>query len=333
MRRTARTLVSLVAVMAVAAAANAELIEKDFHESFEVTEGVSLRLEYGDGDVTITPWEKDVIDVVVRYRADVKVVGFGTHAGFDVEFRQTDDRVTVRGIEGGSSGIYILHYVDEYDYTYEIKAPTYTVLDLRGDDGDLELAGWRADIECRTDDGDVKLTDVDNVNTEIWIEDGDVKLTGLTCDVVVKSDDGDITLVKSEVPHALFSMEDGDLRVVDCAGSFDASLDDGDVRMDGVTVSVLDIRGQDGDVDLDISSDGDIHVNVSTDDGDVGIRLAGGLSFAYLVTVDDGYVNIAVDGATDTESSEHRVSGRVGEGGGLVRVSTNDGDVELSTVE
>ena len=36
-------------------------------------------------------------------------------------------------------------------------------------------------------------------------------------------------------------------------------------------------------------------------------------------------------GETEAESGEHRMSGRVGTGGGLVRVSTADGSVELTT--
>jgi translation initiation factor IF-1 len=335
-RRMMRALVLCLAaagILALAQSAPAEEIDKDFHRAFDVAEGVTLRLDYGDGDVSVTPWDKDVIDVTVRYHAEVKVVGFGKETGFDVEFRQDADRVTVRGIEGGSQGIYILNYVNQYEYTYAVKAPSYAVLDLSGDDGDLDVTGWRADIHCSADDGDVTMSDVSNANTEISIDDGDVGLTGLECDLVATTDDGDISLSDSVVPHALFSLEDGDLKVADSSGSFDVSLDDGDVVMSRVAASVVDVRGQDGDIDLDVTGGGDVHVNVSTDDGDVMIRLGSDLSFAYLVTVDNGRVDIGLDNPTDTEASEHRVSGRVGDGGGLVRVSTDDGTVHLVTVK
>ena len=103
--------------------------------------------------------------------------------------------------------------MDEYEYTYKIKAPDYVMLDLRGDDGDVELEGWRADIECRTDDGDLQFTDVANANTEIWVEDGDVRLARLTGDLVVHADDGDVTITGCETPHALLTLEDGDVRI------------------------------------------------------------------------------------------------------------------------
>ena len=330
MRTVIRIGVSCLLVAAACSPAPAREIDKNFHETFDVSEGVVLSLDYGDGDVTITPWDQDTIDVVVRYSADVTAIGFGTDPEFDVEFKETDDRITVRGKEGTSSGVYFFRSMHEYEYTYTIKAPSYIILDLQGDDGDLELSGWRADIECRVDDGDVKFSDVVNGNTEIWIEDGDVRLTKLSGDLVVRGDDGDITVTHSTLSHALFALEDGDIRISDSKGDFDAAIDDGDVTLSRVTASVVDVRGEDGSVDLDVTSDADIHINVATDDGDVTIRLGRELSFQYLVTMDDGRVDIDLDGATEMESSEHRVSGRVGTDGGLVRVSTADGSVELT---
>ncbi len=333
MRTVIRIGVSCLLVVVACSPAFAREIDKDFHETFDVSEGVVLRLDYGDGDAAITPWDQDTIDVVVRYRADVTAIGFGTDPEFDVEFKQTDDRVTIRGKEGTSSGVYFFRSMHEYEYTYTIRAPSYVVLDLQGDDGDLQLSGWRADIECRVDDGDVTFTDVANGNTEIWIEDGDVRLAELSGDLVVRGDDGNITVTHSTLSHALFALEDGDIRISDSKGNFDAAIDDGDVTLSRVMASVVDVRGEDGSVDLDVTSDADIHINVATDDGDVTIRLGRGLSFQYLVTMDDGRVDIDLDGATETESSEHRVSGRVGTDGGLVRVSTADGNVELTAAD
>lgn len=328
-----RVCLTLTMVAAVCSTSTARIVDKDFHETFDVSEGVTLRLEHGDGDVTIEPWEQDVIDVDIRYRADIKVVGFGAEADFNVEARQTDDRVTIRGIEGSARGVYFVHYVNEYEYTYTIKAPSYVILDLAGDDGDVGVSGWRADIECALDDGDVEFSDVVNSNTEIRVEDGDVRLSALSCDLVVKGDDGNITVTDSSTPLSLFSLEDGDVRVSDSTGRFDATVDDGDVTLSRVEASVVDVRGEDGSVDLDITSGEGVNINVATDDGDVVIRLARGLPFSYLVTTDDGRVNVNLEGEIETESSEHRWSGRVGRGGGMVRVSTSDGGVKLTTAK
>jgi hypothetical protein len=109
------------------------------------------------------------------------------------------------------------------------------------------------------------------------------------------------------------------------------SIDDGDVRFNRVASDVVDVRGQDGDIDLDLTGEGKIHLSVSADDGDVMLRLSRGFSFDYLVTMDDGDVTIDLDGDTNRDRGEHRVTGTVGGGDGMVRVRVADGDVLLTS--
>ena len=328
MRATVLVFASLVVLFACTPAA-ARMIDKDYHETFDVQAGAKLILLHGDGDVVITPWDKDVIDVNVRYRADVTAVGFGVEVDFKAEFKQTGDTVIVKGVEGGSAGIFFIRSTNEYEYSYTVFAPSYVTLELRGDDGDVEVSGWRAPIDCVIDDGDVKMSDVTGNTVEVKFEDGDIHLAGLTCDLALRGDDGDITVSNSTFRHALFSGEDGSIDVMDSSGDFEVSVDDGDLDFRRVTAGVIDIRGNDGDVDLDVLIDAGSHLNVATDDGDVTMRLSGELSFDYLVTMDDGDVDIYLDDATDTETDDHRVSGVVGSGEGHVRVRTSDGDVTI----
>jgi DUF4097 and DUF4098 domain-containing protein YvlB len=327
MRTTVFVCAVLVALLVCQPAA-ARMIDKNYHETFDVEEGIKLILLHGDGDVVITPWDQDVIDVKIRYHANVTSVGFGVEVDFNADFKQAGDAVIVKGSEGGTAGIFFLRSTNEYEYTYTISAPSYVILELRGDDGDVELSGWRAGVDCELDDGDVSMDGVVG-GIEIDLEDGDVKLTGLVGELAVRGDDGDVTVSESTLKHAFFSLEDGSIDVMDSAGQFEVTVDDGDVDFRRVTAGIVDIRGNDGDVDLDLKVDAEAHINVATDDGDVTMRLSGELSFDYLVTMDDGDVDIHLDGVTDTETDDHRVSGTVGGGAGHVRVRTSDGDVTI----
>jgi hypothetical protein len=318
-------LVALLAVQPVAA----RLIDKNYHETFDVKEGMKLILLHGDGDVTITPWDQDVIDVKIRYHADITSLGFGVEVDFKAEFKEMDNTVFVKGTEGGTAGIFFMRSTNEYEHSYTISAPSYVILELRGDDGDVEISGWRAAMDCALDDGDVSISDVVCDRLEIDFEDGDVELVGVTGEVALRGDDGDVAVSNSTFKHALFSVEDGSIDVMDTAGHFEVSVDDGDVDFRRVTSALIDIRGNDGDVDLDLIVGPEFHTNVATDDGDVTMRLSGELSFDYLVTMDDGDVDVYMDDATDTEADDHRVSGVVGDGEGHVRIRTSDGDVTI----
>ena len=75
-------------LVAIAGIAAAEDIDREFHQEFEVRPGMQLALDHGDGDVMVTPWEKDVLDVEVKYRAKASNIGWTKSTDFDVEFRQ-----------------------------------------------------------------------------------------------------------------------------------------------------------------------------------------------------------------------------------------------------
>jgi hypothetical protein len=98
-------------------------INKEFHQSFDVKEGDSLNLRFGDGDVKIIPWDKNIIDVRVRYRADIDTVGIrlGRKQEFDVDFRQTSNTVYVTGKEPSYATIGF-HNEKTYEYIYEIHS-------------------------------------------------------------------------------------------------------------------------------------------------------------------------------------------------------------------
>ena len=74
----------VVFVVSASAPAEAEQVDKEFHQSFQAREGTVLALEHGDGDVNIIPWEEATIDVVVKYRGEVKTIGLGKEQEFDV---------------------------------------------------------------------------------------------------------------------------------------------------------------------------------------------------------------------------------------------------------
>ena len=306
----------------------AKLIDKDFHETFDVQEGVRLDLRHGDGDVIVAPWDKDVIGVEVRYRARMTEVGFGGEPDFDVEFRQSENVVHVSGREISDSGLVIFRSITEYEYTYTISAPSYVTLELDGDDGDVEISGWRADIDCTIDDGDVDLCDIVNGRTRINYEDGDIRIDGLEGELLLYGDDGDVQLTGCRTPRAKFDLEDGDVIATHCEGDIAIDIDDGDVFLILESGGSVRVRGQDGDVRVELAS-GAVDVDVAVDDGDVMIALPKDGSFSFLVTMDDGGVKIDLEGVDELERDEHLVSGRVRGGEGQVRVRTADGNVVL----
>lgn len=293
MRHISSAVFAATAILALLAApsARAERYDKTFNERFEVEPGARLRLEHGDGDVEIVPWDQKTIEVDVRYRAELKKIGIGREGGFDVTMEQRGDTVTVIGRElpRGGVGIFVSN-VDEH--RYRIRAPRWVELDLEGDDGDVEIEGFAAPIAIEIDDGDVELRALDGPSIRVEMQDGSLEIDGARGELTVNADDGDVIVRGCRCTRADIEIQDGDLR---------AELDAADAPLD------LRARSDDGTIDID---------------------LAESIGATFVVSFDDGDVRIDVDGA-EVERREHRVEGSFGDGDGRIRIDTGDGRVTL----
>ena len=330
-----RSLALLTAVIIAAAAGPAVgvVIDREFHESFDVKEGHRLAVEHGDGDITITPWDKDVIDVEVIYHAELTSIGFGDDPDFSVEFKQTDDGVFVTGYETSPDRVDIFRSIKKRQYTYTISAPSYVVLTLRGDDGDVEIEGWRGDVSIDLDDGDVTLGDIVNESTRVSFQDGDIEIERLEGELSLSGDDGDINLSRVKTPYVRISLQDGDVDVDSLEGEIEIDIDDGDVTLEGIASERVELRGQDGSMDVELLSVERLDLDISTDDGDIEVAVDAGQSFEFLITMDDGDVEVALPEVTGFSTAEHRVTGMQGVGDGRVRIRTADGNVVVRVAD
>jgi hypothetical protein len=319
---------SAVLFLAVAGAAEAKTMDKKFHEQFDAKEGTRLMLMHGDGDVTVTPWNRDVVDVHVRYHAEYSGIGVGGAADFDVEFRHDGRDIIVHGLEKGHTNVGIM-VRKELDYTYTIQAPPWVELELDGDDGDVEVTGWRGEIECTLDDGDVALQDIRASSVEVGVQDGDVRIEDLRAELMIDSDDGDITLKDCAVDGCSIKLEDGDLEANDCAGDFLVSVDDGSVDFRRLETKKMRLRGADGNVSLSLVDSKAPLLDIATDDGGVSVELERGTSAEFTIQTDDGGIRVDLEGMTNLTKGEHEVTGTVGDGRGKIRIRTADGNVTL----
>jgi len=311
--------------------AAAEEIDKNFHKSFPVKSGDALSLRFGDGKVTITPWDKDILDVTVRYKADIDIVGvrLGGRDDFDVEFRQSGDTVYAIGREpsGAALGFYNERV---HEYIYEIHSPRTLRLDLEGDDGDLSIEDWAAEVEVQIDDGDVRLKDIAGGRTVVRGEDGDVRIEKLAGDLEVTLDDGDLTLVACDLRSCRVQSEDGDMTARQCGGSFDITTDDGHVILERIEAQGLNISTADGDIEVDLLAGPKLDGELRTDDGDIQVDFEKGLPVSFEATADDSdSIRVDLEDMENFREDRRSKSGSINGGMGRLKILTADGDVTI----
>lgn len=315
-------------LVAVAGTAAAEDINREFHQDFQVQAGMQLVLEHGDGDVTVTPWNKDTLDVEVRYRARASNIGWSKSSEFDVEFRQDGDTIHVVGHEPKRVSVGISSY-REYEYTYTVKAPSYLDLNLEGEDGDVEITDWQGSIVMKLEDGDVVLSDIDAPRTELILEDGDLEIDGIRGDLDIECEDGDIEIFDCSSEHGRIRSEDGDIVIDRCEGNFEIAVSDGDARLRELTARDLEIRSGDGTINLALLPSDDLDLDVRVGDGDVVIDLDRDMSAAFELETRDGRIKVSASDVGQLVQDRRRVTGQLGIGAGSIYVRTDDGSVTL----
>jgi hypothetical protein len=283
---------ALVALLGAAGPAAAEKLIHDFHESWDVEKSDTFWLQHDDGDVTITPWDQDVLDVTVTYRASWTRVGVGSAPDFHVEAKRDDEGIHVRTREKGSSGMAMIMIQDVEVYRIEVRAPEWLVLDLRGDDGDVHVENWRARTRIRGSDGDVELVGCVSPSLRIEVDDGDVQLER-------------------------------------CAAAIEVRTEDGDVQLEDVATDDLAISCDDGDVIVALERSENLDGDVRTEDGNVLFELPGDLPIEILLRTDDGDLRVDLPGAARVELSEETAYVELGGRDGRLRIETDDGDIRL----
>jgi len=267
-------------------------VEESATEKLRFTTGertvVEVRID--DGRVEVVGGAPGVVEVVFnnRARAADSAGARSLLENIRAEAVQDGDVVRVKARTGG--GAVTLGGNVWTDVAIRVP-PESTELDIRTDDGRIEIEGVSATIVAETGDGRIRIADVDGT-VRLRTRDGSITGSNLTGDFDVLSGDGRIRLGGSF----------GQLRVVTA---------DGSVRVSGRDMTT-------------ISNDWSIR----TSDGSIELALPASLGAQLDATTADGRV---INNLSHFEGREHRnrVTGTLGPGGRLILVTTMDGRIVL----
>ena len=306
----------------------AKEIDKTFNESFKVKQGGVLILEHGDGDVNISTWEKDDLDISVRYKAETG--GSNAVKDFDVKFKSYGEKIYVSGTEYRDSFFnFGNNYTRHIEYIYEIKAPAYLELDINGDDGSVMIENLSGNLKINLDDGNIILRNIKNKTTDLRLKDGRLDIINLESELYINSDDGDITLENLVLKFGEIDTEDGQIKIISASGPLNLGSDDGDIILNEVSSSEIRIKTEDGDIDLEFNGKKVDDFYITTKDGRVRLYLKEAIDADADLNTDDGRLSFDVADAEIFEDSRRQIRAKIGDGSGRIRISTNDGSISL----
>lgn len=208
--------------------------------------------------------------------------------------------------------------------------PDVAVTEITADDGEVTVDGAGEDLELDVDDAAVEVRDRDG-DVTVTADDGDLVFRGIGGDLTVTGDDGAVTATRVDGDVSV-DVDDGDVDVTDVSGYVSVDYDDGDVSAASVG-GVDDVTGDDGNAALDIPAVRE-DATVEVDDGDLEIGLGTDLDARLVVTTDRGDVDTSnMDDRFAAEGEIERLETTFGEGAHTLRIRTDDGDVELHSLE
>jgi hypothetical protein len=225
-------LVFLFSISAIYARTNSPLnssYETIHHKTFKVSSGKDLILSTESGDVHITPWEKDEVDIKVFGNERAK-----ERMKFDFTANNNEVKVTAKK-QGSGWNLF-----SNLELKYEIKVPASFNIEVSTAGGDIKVGGVKGKINLNTSGGDIwadRCTGSINAKTS----GGDINIYSSDTPVNAHTSGGDINLEYSGINKGIeLKTSGGDIVIKvsqDIKANVELSTSGGDVSNSGIKIS------------------------------------------------------------------------------------------------
>jgi hypothetical protein len=285
----------LAAAMATAAGCTVQLDGHAFVEReekrFPAGAAPDITLATFDGSIQVRPWDRPEVLIEVEKRGSDKDAVSGIQVVAEGKGDQISVDVRKPAAEREFIGIGIHHST-----TAKLIAsvPRGSKLTLSTRDGSIAVERIDGRLELRTDDGSVRVSEAP----------------------------GDLTIVT----------KDGSITLERVAGRIDARTGDGGIRVTGAPASLL-LETRDGSVVVRAERDTVMQSDwsIRTGDGSVTVELPEGFAAEIDAETQDGSVraDLPVSGMNEDSKRQRTLRGKLGQGGKVLKLRTNDGTIRL----
>ena len=273
---------------------------EDFHFSYPLSSGGTLRLDNFNGSVEISGWDKDTIDIDGQKYANTEY----RLKELKVEVKPTATSVTINTVppmdRHGNSGA-----------RFTIHVPKHTILDgIISSNGAIRVEGIEGNARLRTSNGSVHANRLIGP-LEVQTSNGTVDVADIVGDTTLRTSNGQI---RAEVQKGRFGAKTSN-------GSITARLRETDS-------SPVRLESSNGHIELTMDAPREVHANTSNSSITVRMPSAAGA----MVDAHTSNSSISCDFDVSVRGgliSKHRLQGTIGAGGPLLDLGTSNGSIKL----
>ncbi len=273
---------------------------EDFHQSFPLSAGGSLRVENFNGSVEISGWDKNTIDIDGTKYANT-------------EYRLKEMRVDIVP-SGNSISIRTLPPLDHRGNAgarFVIHVPRKTELaSIVSSNGAIRVESIEGSTHLRTSNGSVHATALVGP-LEVATSNGSVEVSDVTGDTTLHTTNGTIR---------------ADVR----KGRFGASTSNGSINVRLMEADANPVRLESSNGHIDLTMDAVREVKATTSNSSITVHMPSSAN----ATVDAHTSNSSITCDFDVSVhggmiSKHRLEGMIGKGGPLLDLGTSNGSIKL----
>jgi hypothetical protein len=273
---------------------------EDFHFSYPLNAGGSLRLENFNGSVEISGWDKNTVDID------------GTkYANTDYRLKEMKIDITP---SASSVNIRTIPPIDRHGNSgarYTIHVPRHTILEgITSSNGAIRVDTIEGNAHLRTSNGSVHARSLTGP-LDVQTSNGSIEVSEVTGDTTLRSSNG---AIRADVRKGRFGAQTSN-------GSITVRLRDSDT-------SPVRLQSSNGHLELTMDEVREVHANTSNSSITVRMPATAG------ATVDAHTSNSSITCDFDVMlhgelKPKHRLEGTIGKGGPLLDLGTSNGSIKL----
>lgn len=271
---------------------------EDFHFSYPLSTGGSLRLESFNGSVEISGWDKNTIDIDGTKYANTEY----RLKEIKIDIVPTANSISIRTLppldhRGNAGARYTIHVPKRIELS-----------NISSSNGPIRVESIEGLTHLRTSNGGVHVTGL--VGTlEVQTSNGTVEVADVTGDTTLHSSNGTIR---------------ADVR----KGRFGASTSNGSINVRLMEADSSPVRLDTSNGHIDLTMDAVREVKATSSNSSITVHLPASAGATVDAHTSNSSIQCDFDISTH-EFSKHRLSGTIGKGGPLLDLGTSNGSIRL----
>ncbi|MCF7793718.1 MAG: DUF4097 domain-containing protein [Candidatus Cloacimonetes bacterium] len=269
---------------------------REINKTFEVTDNTELNLDNINGPINIAGWDKDYIDVTI-----IKKTTNGDEELEKVEVNFTHEKdltIETKFLEKNA----------KVSVSYDLSVPRFIMLK-----------------NIHTSNGSISLQDVGVVD-QVSTSNGSINLE--KCEGKITADTSNGTIKANEINGSVFAYtSNGRIRLENVTGLVDAKTSNGSVKLFNVA-AIENAKTSNGSIKAHLASL-PTDTNLRTSNGSITVFLSENLNADIKASTSNGKVKLHDYQILASDISKSYVSGSIGNGGNLLRLSTSNASINI----